>query len=91
MAAVFGSQVPPFSSTKPLTGHCLAAAGAIEAVISVLSLQTGSLWPNLNFKQPMSAHPQLQPVTRLQTKDLRYVMSSSFGFGGNCSTLIFGK
>lgn len=85
---VFGDRLPGFSSTKPYTGHTLAAAGAIEAVYSILALQHGMIWPNLNFRNPMPEF-DLKPVTVLQKKEIRHVLSNSFGFGGNCSTLIF--
>ncbi|WP_179354166.1 beta-ketoacyl-[acyl-carrier-protein] synthase family protein [Winogradskyella vidalii] len=87
---IYGNSVPDFSSTKAFTGHTLAAAGAIEAVYSVLALQNNVMFPNLNFK---TAIPELNitPVTKLTKKPLAYVLSNSFGFGGNCSTLIFSK
>jgi len=85
---IFGDRVPQFSSTKPFTGHTLAAAGAIEAVYSILSLQQAMIWPNLNFRSPMPEF-DLVPETSLQKKEIRHVLSNSFGFGGNCSTLIF--
>jgi 3-oxoacyl-[acyl-carrier-protein] synthase-1 len=87
---IFGTQIPSFSSTKPFTGHTLAAAGAIEAVYSVLALQYNIMFPNVNFDNPI---PELNmyPVTTLQKKTLQYVLSNSFGFGGNCSTLIFSQ
>lgn len=85
---IFGDRVPEFSSTKPYTGHTLAAAGAIEAVYSIFSLREGLIWPNLNFRNPMPEF-DLVPVTSLQKKEIRHVLSNSFGFGGNCSTLIF--
>src|SRR5690606_2529979 len=50
---IFGEKVPPFSSTKPFTGHTLAAAGSIEAVFSLLALQHGMIWPSLNFVNQM--------------------------------------
>jgi 3-oxoacyl-(acyl-carrier-protein) synthase len=87
---VFGDKVPEFSSTKPYTGHTLAAAGAIEAVYSILALQNGVIFPNLNFKTPM-AEFNLIPQISLKKKEIRHVLSNSFGFGGNCSTLIFSK
>jgi len=83
-------KVPAFSSTKAFTGHTLAAAAAVEAVYSVLALQRGIVFPNLNFRRPMEEFnliPQTEPVS----KELKYVLSNSFGFGGNCSTLIFSK
>jgi len=88
---IFGEEsVPDFSSTKPFTGHTLAAAAAIEAVFSVLAIQNGVVFPNLNFKTPM-AEFQMVPQTEIKHKNIDHVLSNSFGFGGNCSTLIFSK
>ncbi len=88
MMALFDS-VPPFSSTKSYTGHTLAAAGGIEAVISVLSLQNGEIYPNLNYKNRMD-DMNCDPVTRLMTQQqLEYILSNSFGFGGNNTSLLF--
>lgn len=87
---LFGEKVPEFSSTKALTGHTLAAAGGVEAVYSVLALQNDIIFPNLNYKTPMKEF-DLQPVTKVIEKPLHNVLSNSFGFGGNCSTLIFSK
>lgn len=82
--------VPDFSSTKPFTGHTLAAAAAIEAVYSVLAIQNNVVFPSLNFETPMQEF-NLTPQTTLKHKDIEHVLSNSFGFGGNCSTLIFSK
>lgn len=87
---IFGKNVPEFSSTKPFTGHTLAAAAAIEAVYSVLALQNNIIFPNLNFQEKMEEF-DLVPETKLKEKTLEHVLSNSFGFGGNCSTLIFSK
>jgi len=88
---LFGeNKAPDFSSTKPFTGHTLAAAAAIEAVYSVLAIQNNVVFPNLNFKTPMKEF-NLIPQTALKHKKIEYVLSNSFGFGGNCSTLIFSK
>lgn len=87
---IFGDAVPDFSSTKPFTGHTLAAAGAVEAVFSVLALQENLVFPNLHFETKMP-ETQLTPVTKLKKKELNHVLSNSFGFGGNCSTLLFSK
>lgn len=86
----FGVNVPDFSSTKPFTGHTLAAAAAIEAVYSVLALQNGIVYPNLNFTTPMEEF-DIVPQTVLKEKEINHVLSNSFGFGGNCSTLLFSK
>lgn len=85
-----GKKMSDFSSTKPFTGHTLAAAAAIEAVYSVLAIQNGVVFPNLNFKTPMEEF-DLVPQTILKHKNIEHVLSNSFGFGGNCSTLIFSK
>ena len=88
---LFGeNKAPDFSSTKPFTGHTLAAAAAIEAVYSVLAIQNNVVFPNLNFKTPMEEF-NLIPQTALKHKNIEHVLSNSFGFGGNCSTLIFSK
>ncbi|GAA3508337.1 beta-ketoacyl-[acyl-carrier-protein] synthase family protein [Aquimarina addita] len=90
MTRIFGDhqQTPIFSSTKGFTGHTLAAAGAIEAICSLLSLRENLIFPNLNFKEPMTEF-SLVPETQLLSKKIKTVLSNSFGFGGNCSTLIF--
>jgi len=91
LVRIFGEEkVPDFSSTKPYTGHTLAAAAAIEAVYSVLAIQNNVVFPNLNFKTPMEEF-NLVPQTALKHKNIEHVLSNSFGFGGNCSTLIFSK
>lgn len=87
---IFGEHVPEFSSTKAYTGHTLAAAGAIEAVYSILALQHNVIFPNLNFKTQMKEF-NITPQLQLKEKELKTVMSNSFGFGGNCSTVIFSK
>ncbi|MBI9063709.1 MAG: beta-ketoacyl-[acyl-carrier-protein] synthase II, partial [Marinilabiliaceae bacterium] len=88
---VFGEKVPPFSSTKAYTGHTLGAAAGIEAVYSILALQNQLIYPNLRFAQAIE-ESGLLPETTLQTNCvLKHVLSNSFGFGGNNSTLIFSK
>lgn len=87
---LFGDRVPPFSSTKGFTGHALAAAGGIEAVLSVLAVEHGLRYGNPGFAEPI---PELglYPVVRTEEAGVRSVLSNSFGFGGNCSSLIFAK
>ncbi|XZF12831.1 beta-ketoacyl-[acyl-carrier-protein] synthase family protein [Chitinophagaceae bacterium MMS25-I14] len=88
---LFGSTIPPASSTKAYTGHTLGAAAGVEAVFSVLSIQNDLIYPNLRLETPME-DISWQPVTDLQEgKDIRHVLSNSFGFGGNCSSLVFSK
>lgn len=83
-------KLPPFSSTKAFTGHTLAAAGAIEAVFSILAIQNQAIPPNLNFT---TAIPELNliPVTAWTPATINHVLSNSLGFGGNCSSLVLSK
>ncbi len=80
--------VPPFSSTKSYIGHTLGAAGAVEAVYSLISLKHQELYPNLQFEEAIP-ETGLLPVKQYQRAEVRHVLSNSFGFGGNCSSLIF--
>jgi 3-oxoacyl-(acyl-carrier-protein) synthase len=81
---------PPFASTKSNTGHTLGAAGAIEAVYSILNLQYQEVYPALNYSKPINS-TGLVPVTQYTKMPLQHIMSNSFGFGGNCTSLIFSK
>jgi 3-oxoacyl-[acyl-carrier-protein] synthase-1 len=88
---LFGPAYPPCSSTKSYTGHTLGASGAIEAVFSVLAIKHGLIYPNLRFETPMEGLP-FEPERRFLTgKKINNVMSNSFGFGGNCTSLLFSK
>lgn len=88
---VFGDSLPPFSSTKSYTGHTLGAAAAIEAVFSILAIENGVVFPNLNFSTVIE-ELAISPVVELLTEQkINNVLSNSFGFGGNNSTLIFSK
>ncbi|HHB90595.1 MAG TPA: beta-ketoacyl-[acyl-carrier-protein] synthase II [Anaerolineae bacterium] len=90
--AVFGDYAyeVPISSTKSVVGHLLGAAGAIEAIFSVLAIRDSIIPPTINYEHP---DPELDldyVPNQARPKKLRYVMSNSFGFGGHNSTLIFG-
>jgi 3-oxoacyl-[acyl-carrier-protein] synthase-1 len=87
---LFQNAIPLFSSTKGNTGHTLGACGALEAVFSCLSLQHQQVYPSLRFQEGME-ETNIRPVTELSNCILNHVMSNSFGFGGNCSSLIFSK
>lgn len=81
-------KVPPFASTKSNTGHTLGAAGALEAVFSILNLYHQEIYPAQNWQQPIP-ETGLRPVHAYQQLPLQHVMSNSFGFGGNCTSLVF--
>ena len=81
---------PPFASTKANTGHTLGAAGAVEAVFSILNLYYQEIYPGLHFSNAIEA-TGLKPETCYRQLALQHIMSNSFGFGGNCTSLIFSK
>ncbi len=84
-------KVPPFVSTKCYTGHTLGAAGAVEAVFSILALRYGEHYAALGVRTPVSPFG-LFPVREYACPGrVNNVMSNSFGFAGNCTSLIFGK
>ena len=88
---LFETDYPPMSSTKSFTGHTLGASGGIEAVFSVLAIQYGLIYPNLRFETQMKELP-FKPATEFKKGEkINHVLSNSFGFGGNCSSLIFSK
>jgi 3-oxoacyl-[acyl-carrier-protein] synthase II len=89
LRSVFGSDLPPVSSTKGATGHLLGAAPAIEAAFSVLAIVNQVLPPTINFETPdpdcdLDCIPNDSRPARVQ-----HVMSNSFGFGGHNAVLLF--
>jgi 3-oxoacyl-[acyl-carrier-protein] synthase-1 len=88
---LFEPNYPKMSSTKSFTGHTLGASGGIEAVFSVLAVRHGLVYPNLRFHTPMPELPLVPATELIRDAPIRHVLSNSFGFGGNCSSLIFSK
>jgi 3-oxoacyl-(acyl-carrier-protein) synthase len=86
---LFDPHYPKMSSTKSFTGHTLGASGGIEAVLAALSIRHGIIYPNLRWKNKMEALPFVPETNFLKDLRVRHVLSNSFGFGGNCSSLIF--
>lgn len=86
---LFGNSYPPMSSTKSFTGHTLGASGGIEAVYSALAIKHGLIYPNLRFETPMQGLWLKPQQHLLKNKAISHVLSNSFGFGGNCTSLIF--
>jgi len=85
---IFGDNIPSFSSTKAFTGHTLAAAGGIEAVYAVLAIRENLVFPNLNHETSME-EIDFDPQKEILEKEINHVLSNSFGFGGNSTSLIF--
>jgi 3-oxoacyl-[acyl-carrier-protein] synthase-1 len=89
MRTVFGDgAVPPFSSTKSLTGHSLGATGVQEAIYCLLMLQKGFIAGSANVDVPDPAVGDLPLVTATRAANLRQVLSNSFGFGGTNASLV---
>ena len=92
---VFGSHAYNINlnSTKSMTGHLLGAAGAVEAVASVLAIKHGIIPPTINFETP---DPKIDPKLNFtfnsaQKRDVKVAMSNTFGFGGHNACLLFKK
>ena len=87
---VFGNDIPPISSTKSLSGHALGAAGANEAIYSLLMMQEGFIAESANVEE-LDKEAEGFPIVRSRMDDinLNTIMSNSFGFGGTNACLIF--
>ncbi|MCK5910905.1 MAG: beta-ketoacyl-ACP synthase I [Caulobacter sp.] len=88
---VFGDKAPMISSTKSLTGHSLGAAGAQEAIYSILMLDNGFAAESAHIEELDPEFADLPILRQRVDKPLETVMSNSFGFGGTNGTLIFSK
>ncbi|KQP28977.1 MULTISPECIES: beta-ketoacyl-ACP synthase [unclassified Methylobacterium] len=90
-AAVFGARIGrlPISSNKSMIGHTLTAAGAIEAVVSLLTITHGRIPPTINYLVPDPAIP-LDVVATARDARVSRVLSNSFGFGGQNTCLVLG-
>ena len=88
---VFGANAPMISSTKSLTGHSLGAAGAQEAIYSILMLNNDFTAESANIEELDPEFADLPILRKRVDKPLETVMSNSFGFGGTNGTLIFSK
>jgi 3-oxoacyl-[acyl-carrier-protein] synthase II len=90
--SVFGdSGKIPISSSKSMMGHALGAAGAIEAVICIISLTNNILPPNINVTEKIKGYNYNLVVETQTDVDLEHILSNSFGFAGNCASLIFSR
>lgn len=92
MREVFGDDMPRISATKSLTGHSLGAAGAQEAIYSLLMMQNGFICESAHINELDPAFADVPIVReRIDNVDINCVMSNSFGFGGTNATLVFAK
>jgi 3-oxoacyl-[acyl-carrier-protein] synthase II len=79
----------PVSSTKGATGHCLGAAGAVEAMFSILAVERGVLPPTINYEEPDPECDLDYIPNESREADVRTSVSNSFGFGGHNATVVF--
>tara|TARA_B100001996_G_scaffold296743_1_gene237071 strand:+ start:245 stop:1477 length:1233 start_codon:yes stop_codon:yes gene_type:complete len=88
---VFGDLVPQISSTKSMTGHTLGAAGAIESIFCIQSINDGIIPPTINLDNPDPlCDLNYTPLVSID-REVNIAMNNSFGFGGTNSTLVFKK
>jgi 3-oxoacyl-[acyl-carrier-protein] synthase II len=88
--AVFGERMAsvPISSNKSMLGHTLSAAGAVEAVISLLTIQNGRIPPTINYAVPDPAIPLDVVPNVARDANVTRILSNSFGFGGQNTCLV---
>jgi 3-oxoacyl-[acyl-carrier-protein] synthase II len=91
-AAVFGERMKqlPISSNKSMIGHTLSAAGAVEAVFTLMTLQNQKLLPTINYDVPDPAIPLDVVPNKARDAKVRHAISNSFGFGGQNVSLVMG-
>ena len=78
------------SSTKSMVGHLLGAAGAVEAIFSILALRDQVAPPTINLDEPDEGCNLNYVPNQPQQRSIAYVLSNSFGFGGTNGSLLFG-
>ena len=91
LARLFGETKTPISSTKSMTGHECWMAGASEIVYCILMMQNGFIAPNINFENPDEYSQHINVINKPTEKDLKVILSNSFGFGGTNSALVIKK
>ena len=91
-ASVFGDRINslPISSNKSMIGHTLSAAGAVEAVFTLLTLQNQRIPPTINYVVPDPAIPLDVVPNKARDASLHHAISNSFGFGGQNVSLVMG-
>ena len=77
------------SSTKSATGHLLGAAGAVEAIFSILSIRDDVAPPTLNLDNPSRPSPIDRVAKEAQRRPIEVALSNSFGFGGTNASVVF--
>ena len=93
LSAVFGERMKgiPISSNKSMIGHTLSAAGAVEAVFSLMTLDQQRIPPTINYNVPDPAIPLDVVPNEARDAKVRHALSNSFGFGGQNVSLVMGR
>jgi 3-oxoacyl-[acyl-carrier-protein] synthase II len=93
VTAIFGERAAkiPMSSNKSMVGHTLSAAGAVEAVFTLLTMQNGRLPPTINYAMPDPTIPLDVVPNVARDAEVRYAISNSFGFGGQNVSLVMAR
>ena len=89
---VFGPHVKniKMNATKSMIGHCLGAAGGLEAIATAMAIKTGKIHPTINLDDPEPRLGEIDPVAHtMQEHAVNVALSNSFGFGGHNSTVVF--
>lgn len=89
---VFGSHISQMkmNATKSMIGHCLGAAGGIEAIATIQAIQTGMIHPTINLENPEEEIGDIGVPVKAEPLKITAALSNSFGFGGHNSALLFG-
>jgi 3-oxoacyl-[acyl-carrier-protein] synthase II len=92
VTAIFGERAKqlPISSNKSMIGHTLSAAGAVEAVVTLLTLRNQRIPPTINYQIPDPAIPLDVVPNKARDHKMRHAISNSFGFGGQNVSLVMG-
>ncbi len=85
---LFGESVPPFSSTKSMTGHAVGAAGALELIFAIGMLEDSFLAPSINVENVDPAFEGLPIVTEPRFREVSTILTNNFGFGGTNASLV---
>lgn len=91
MGKVFGQRLPPFSSTKSMTGHGIGAAGGLELIFCLGMMDQGFLAPSINIETPDPAIEGLPVIQEAENRQVETILSNNFGFGGTNAAMVIRK
>lgn len=94
LRSALGDHLPnvAINSTKSMTGHCLGAAGGVEAIATIMAIHKSKIHPTINLNDPEEELADLNLVpNEAQERDVNIAVNNSFGFGGHNACLVFGK